>query len=173
MSLPAQAVSAAVPVVTSAGCRMAVVLQSGDVALVDGSGGLATLTAVVPAINDWHELPRGVLIAARLDLLVVGGVNGSVAAVQVADGKRFSGTLPVAPVPGAVWSEGQPVLWFLGKTGDLFAWQVTTAAPQLVAAGTTAAPGGLVAWGGRPIAASPGPTCRARFVPGRRARSAS
>jgi len=149
VGLPAQAVSAAVPVVTASGCRLAVAVQNGDVALVGPSGELETLPAVIPSIQDWHELPRGVLIASREDLLVVGGVDGSVAAVQLSGGKRFGGTLASAAVPGAVWSDGEPSLWFLVKTGTLMAWKVTTGAPQVVQAGTVGAPGGLVAWGGK------------------------
>jgi hypothetical protein len=149
VSLPSQAVSAAVPVLTSSGCRLAVALQSGDVALVGASGGLQTLSAVTPAIADWHEFPRGVLIASREDLLVVGGVDGSLAAVQVASGARFAGAVPTAAVPGAVWTDGEPSLWFLGKTGSLHAWRVTTELPQVVVPSTVAAPGGLVAWGGK------------------------
>jgi hypothetical protein len=149
VSLPAQAVSGAMPVTTPSGCKLAVVLQNGDVALVGASGGLTTLSQVLPVIADWHELPRGVLIASRQDLLVVGGVDGSLAAIQMADGKRFAGSIPAAAVPGTVWSDGQAALWFLGKTGSLFAWKVTTDAPQLVVAGTAASPGGLVAWGGK------------------------
>ena len=149
VSLTAQAISAAVPVVTSSGCRLAVALQSGDVVLVGQSGELETLAQVVPAIKDWHELPRGVLVASQQDLLVVGGVDGAVAAVRLSDGKRFGGATTAAAVPGAVWSDGEPSLWFLGKTGSLMAWKVTTGSPQVVQAGTVAAPGGLVAWGGR------------------------
>ncbi|MEI6224771.1 MAG: hypothetical protein WCS72_08450 [Deltaproteobacteria bacterium] len=149
VSLSSQAISAAVPVTTSAGCQLAVALQNGDVALVGASGGLTTLSQVLPATADWHEYPRGVLIAAQADLLVVGGVDGSLAAVQVSDGRRFTGSIPAAAVPGAVWSDGQPWLWFLGKTGSLHGWKVTTDAPGLARAATIAAPGGLVAWGGR------------------------
>ncbi len=148
-SLPAQAMSAAVPVTTSTGCQHAIVLQSGDVALVGPSGAVAILTAVIPAVVDWHELPRGVLVASRQDLLVVGGVDGTLAAVRVSDGKRFGGTIASAAVPGAVWSDGQAVIWFLGKTGSLHGWSVTTDVPQLVQAGSVGAPGGLVAWGGK------------------------
>jgi len=148
-SLPAQAISAAVPVTTASGCRVAVALQSGDVALVGPSGEVEILAQVVPAVADWHELPRGVLVASRQDLLVVGGVEGKVAAVSTSDGRRFAGTLPVAAVPGAVWSEGELALWFLDRDGSLHAWKVTSGSPVLVAAGTTSAPGGLVSWGGR------------------------
>lgn len=149
VTLPAQAISAAVPVVAAAGCRIAVVLQSGDVALVDASGGLTTLPQVIPAVADGHELPRGVLVASRGDLLVAGGADGSLAAVQLSDGRRFSGRIPVAGVPGAVWSRADGSLWFLSRTGSLFAWKVAADAPVLVAEGSAAAPGGLVAWGGR------------------------
>jgi len=149
VSLPAQAVSAAVPVVTASGCRLAVALQSGDVALVGPSGELETVAQVVPAVADWHELPRGVLVASQNDLLVVGGVDGAVAAVRLSDGTRFAGTLPVAAVPGAVWTSGEPSLWFLSRNGALVAWKVTSGSPQVVQAGTVAAPGGLVAWGGK------------------------
>ncbi len=149
VTLPSQAVSGAMPVTTTSGCQLAVVLQSGDVALVGSSGGLTTLSQLLPAIADWHELPRGVLIASRQDLLVVGGVDGSLAAIQLSDGKRFTGKVPMAAVPGTVWSEGQPAIWFLGKSGTLFAWKVTTDVPQVVHEGTVGAPGGLVAWGGK------------------------
>jgi len=149
VSLPAQAVSAAVPVTTTSGCQLAVVLQSGDVALIGPSGAAGSLSKVLPAINDWHELPRGVLIASRQDLLVVGGVDGTLAAIQLPDGKRIAATVPQAAVPGGVWSEGLATLWFLGRTGSLFAWSVTNDVPQLVQAGAVAAPGGLVAWGGK------------------------
>jgi MYXO-CTERM domain-containing protein len=71
------------------------------------------------------------------------------AAVQLADGTRFAGTAASAPVPGAVWSDGEPSLWFLGKNGALQGWRVTTGAPMVIQAGGTAAPGGLVAWGGK------------------------
>ncbi len=147
--LPAQAISAAVPVSTPAGCRLAVALQTGDVALVDPAGGLSIVAGVVPAVLDWHELPRGVLVASRKDLLVVGGVDGAVAAVRFSDGRRYSGSSSGTPVPGAVWTEGEDTLWFLGKSGTLHAWKVTTGAPQVVVAGSVAAPGGLVSWSGR------------------------
>jgi uncharacterized protein (TIGR03382 family) len=149
VALPSHAVSGAVPVVTESGCRLAVALQSGDVALVGPSGALETLGQVIPAIADWHELSRGVLIASQQDLLVVGGVDGTVAAVRLSDGKRFGGTTTGHAVPGAVWSDGEPSLWFLSRSGSLLAWKVTTGAPQIVQAATVAAPGGLVAWGGK------------------------
>ena len=149
VSLPSQAISAAVPLVTPTGCQHAVVLQSGDVAVVGPSGSLATLAGLLPATADWHEWPRGVLVASRQDLLVVGGVDGSLAAVQMSDGKRFSATVPSAAVPGAVWSDGQAAVWFLGKTGSLHSWRVATEAPVLVQAASVGAPGGLVAWGGK------------------------
>ncbi len=149
VSLPAQAVSGAVPVVDGSGCRHAVALASGDVALVGPSGALQSLAGVIPAVLDWHELPRGVLIASREDLLVVGGVDGSLAAIRLSDGQRYQGSVPVAAVPGAAWSDAEATLWFLARNGSLHAWRVLTEAPQLLQAGTTAAPGGLVAWGGR------------------------
>ena len=66
-----------------------------------------------------------------------------------ADGKRYAGKLKAAAVPGAVWSDGKDTVWFLGKTGTLHGWRVTTDVPVTLAEGTTAAPGGLVAWGGK------------------------
>jgi hypothetical protein len=149
VGLPGQAVSAAVPVTTGAGCRLAVAMQNGDVALLGPSGEVEILPGVIAPIKDWHELPRGVLIAARQDLLVVGGVDGAVTAVTLADGKRFAGTIAGAAVPGAVWSDGDAALWFLTQGGSLVAWPVTTGAPRVAYEGTTAAPGGLVAWGGK------------------------
>jgi MYXO-CTERM domain-containing protein len=149
VSLPAQAVSAAVPVVTSTGCRLAVALQSGDVVLVGPAGEAETLKQVIPAIADWHELPLGVLITSQSDLLVVGGIDGAVAAVRLSDGQRFGGTTSGAAIPGAVWADGEPTVWFLAKTGSLMAWQVTTGTPQIVQASKVGAPGGLVAWGGK------------------------
>jgi hypothetical protein len=126
-----------------------VAVQSGDVVLVGSAGEVEILGQVVPAVTDWHELPRGVLVASLEDLLVVGGVDGKVAAVRTSDGRRFAGAVPVAAVPGAVWSVGEPALWFLDRDGSLHAWKVTSGSPVLVTAGTTAAPGGLVAWGGK------------------------
>jgi hypothetical protein len=149
VSLPSQAVSAAVPVTAPSGCRLAVAMQSGDVALVGPSGEVETLSGVISAIKDWHELPRGVLVASRQDLLVVGGVDGALTALSLSDGRRFSGTVPGAAVPGAVWSDGEASLWFLTQRGNLVAWPVTSGSPLVVHEGTAAAPGGLVAWGGR------------------------
>jgi MYXO-CTERM domain-containing protein len=147
--LPSQAVSAAVPVTTAAGCLLAVALQSGDLALVDATGAVTLVGALLQPIRDWHELPRGLLIASRGDLVVVGGLDGGLAAVQLGDGKRFAGTAASAPVPGAVWSDGEAALWFLGKDGALQGWRVTTGTPMVLHAGGVAAPGGLVAWGGK------------------------
>ena len=148
-SLPAQAVSAAVPVTTSAGCRLAMLLQTGDVALVGPSGAVEILSQVIPVIADWHELPRGVLVASQGDLLVVGGVDGTLSAIRISDGRRFGGKIAAAAVPGAAWSEGQQTLWFLSRGGALQAWAVASDVPVQVVPGSVAAPGGLVAWGGK------------------------
>ena len=106
------------------------VLQSGDVALVGPSGAVGTLSQVVPAIADWHELPRGVLVASRQDLLVVGGVDGTVAAVQRLRREALRrARSPSPPSRARSGRRGRRPSGSSARRESLFAWSVTSDVP--------------------------------------------